>query len=298
MTRSILLTGSTGFIGQNLTTLLLSLDYKVVALVRNNSKNKLFIKNTKKNNNNFHPIYFKNVNSLPKKLSKLKIDYVVNLATNWVEKHDFKDLIEIINSNILFTTAVLDLVPKQNLKKFINVSTYGLFKTSKNYNPINLYAAAKKSFEDIIVYYQNLHKKTYFYNLYLYDSYGINDKRNKIISKISRNYKINKKTTILSSKVELNLLNVKEICEAFILAIEKKIKNGNYLIKAKNFTNILKLIKRTNLKLNRKIKYNLLNKPIRNKIDFKMNSLPYWKPRSTIEKDIFNLINENNKNKI
>ena len=82
------------------------------------------------------------------------------------------------------------------------------------------------------------------------------------------------------------------------MAIEKKIKNGNYLIKAKNFTNILKLIKRTNLKLNRKIKYNLLNKPIRKKIDFKMNLLPYWKPRSIIEKDIFNLINENNKNKM
>ena len=298
MTRSILLTGSTGFIGQNLTILLLSLNYKVVALVRKSSKNKLFIKNTKKKNNNFHPIYFKNIKSLPKRLSRLKVDYVVNLATNWVERHNYKDLIEIINSNILFTTAVLDLVPKKNLKKFINVSTYGLFKTSKNYNPINLYAAAKKSFEDIIVYYQNLHKKTYFYNLYLYDSYGINDKRNKIISKISRNYKTNKKTTILSSRVELNLLNVKEICDAFILAIEKKIKSGNYLIKAKNFTNILKLIKRTNLKLNRKIKYNLLNKPIRKKIDFKMNLLPYWKPRSIIEKDIFNLINENNKNKI
>ena len=84
MTKSILLTGSTGFIGQNLTTLLLSLDYKVMALVRNNSKNKLFIKNTKKNNDNFYPIYFKNLNSLPKKLSRLKIDYVVNLATNWV----------------------------------------------------------------------------------------------------------------------------------------------------------------------------------------------------------------------
>ena len=294
MEKSILITGSTGFIGQNLTKLLLSLNYKVLVLIRKESKNKLFVKKTQKNNKNFHPIYFNNINTLPKKISKLKINYVINLATKWIDKHNYKDLIDVINSNILFNTAVLDVVPKKNLQKFINVSTYGLFKTSKKYNPINLYAATKKSFEDIIVYYQNNHKKTYFYNLYLYDNYGVNDKRNKIIAKILKDYKANKKTTILSNKVELNLLNVSEICKAFRLILEKKINSGNYLIRAKKFTNILDLIKKTNTKLNKKIKYNLLNKPIRKKIDFKMNLLPYWKPSTFIEKEIFDLIDENN----
>ena len=294
MKKSILITGSTGFIGQNLTKLLLSLNYKVLVLIRKESKNKLFVKKTQKNNKNFHPIYFNNINILPKKISKLKINYVINLATKWIDKHNYKDLIDLINSNILFNTAVLDVVPKKNLKKFINVSTYALFKTSKKYNPYNLYAATKKSFEDIIAYYQNNYKKTYFYNLYLYDNYGVNDKRSKIIAKILKDYKANKKTTILSNKVELNLLNVSEICKAFRLILEKKINSGNYLIRAKKFTNILDLIKKTNIKLNKKIKYNLLNKPIRKKIDFKMNLLPYWKPSTFIEKEIFNLIDENN----
>ena len=294
MKKSILITGSTGFIGQNLTKLLLSLNYKVLVLIRKESKNKLFVKKTQKNNKNFHPIYFNNINILPKKISKLKINYVINLATKWIDKHNYKDLIDLINSNILFNTAVLDVVPKKNLKKFINVSTYALFKTSKKYNPYNLYAATKKSFEDIIAYYQNNYKKTYFYNLYLYDNYGVNDKRSKIIAKILKDYKANKKTTILSNKVELNLLNVSEICKAFRLILEKKINSGNYLIRAKKFTNILDLIKKTNIKLNKKIKYNLLNKPIRKKIDFKMNLLPYWKPSTLIEKEIFDLIDENN----
>ena len=294
MKKSILITGSTGFIGQNLTKLLLSLNYKVLVLIRKESKNKLFVKKTQKNNKNFHPIYFNNINTLPKKISKLKINYVINLATKWIDKHNYKDLIDLINSNILFNTAVLDVVPKKNLKKFINVSTYALFKTSKKYNPYNLYAATKKSFEDIIAYYQNNYKKTYFYNLYLYDNYGVNDKRSKIIAKILKDYKTNKKTTILSNKVELNLLNVSEICKAFRLILEKKINSGNYLIRAKKFTNILDLIKKTNIKLNKKIKYNLLNKPIRKKIDFKMNLLPYWKQSTFIEKEIFDLIDENN----
>ena len=66
------------------------------------------------------------------------------------------------------------------------------------------------------------------------------------------------------------------------------------MIKAKNFTNILSLIKKTNSKLNKKIKFKLLNKPIRKKIDFRMKLLPHWRPKSSIEKDIYNLLNENN----
>ena len=61
MKKSILITGSTGFIGQNLTKLLLSLNYKVIVLIRKESKNKLFVKKIKKNNKNFHPIYFNNI---------------------------------------------------------------------------------------------------------------------------------------------------------------------------------------------------------------------------------------------
>ena len=294
MSECILITGATGFIGQNLTKLLLDLDFKVIALVRTSSKNKSFVKKIKKKNNKIYNIYFKDIKSLPNKLSNVKINYVVNLATKWVEKHNYNDLISIINCNILFTTAVLDSVSKKNLKKFINVSTYVLFRDSKKYNPYNLYGATKKGFEDIIEYYKNHCKKTYLYNLYLYDSYGKKDNRNKIIAKILKDYKSNKITTILSRKVELNLLNVKEICEAFVLTLRKKIKSGNYLIKAKNFTNILSLIKKTNSKLNKKIKFKLLNKPIRKKIDFRMKLLPHWRPKSSIEKDIYNLLNENN----
>jgi len=53
MAECILITGATGFIGQNLTRLLLALDFKVIALVRESSKNKNFIKKTKKKIINF-----------------------------------------------------------------------------------------------------------------------------------------------------------------------------------------------------------------------------------------------------
>ena len=53
MSECILITGATGFIGQNLTKLLLDLDFKVIALVRASSKNKSFVKKIKKKITNF-----------------------------------------------------------------------------------------------------------------------------------------------------------------------------------------------------------------------------------------------------
>ena len=163
--KSILIIGGTGFLGYHIAKACLKLKWNVVSLSLNKPKKIRKLKRIK------YIILNISIKKNLNKLNNYQFNYVINLATKWIDKHNYKDLIDVINSNILFNTAVLDVVPKKNLHKFINVSTYGLFKTSKKYNPINLYAATKKSFEDIIVYYQNNHKKTYFYNLYLYDNY-------------------------------------------------------------------------------------------------------------------------------
>ena len=47
MKKNIIITGSTGFIGQNLTKFLLSLNYKVLVLIRKNQKINFLLKNSK-----------------------------------------------------------------------------------------------------------------------------------------------------------------------------------------------------------------------------------------------------------
>ena len=59
-----------------------------------------------------------------------------------------------------------------------------IHKNSEEYYPQNLYAATKKGFQDILKYYELSYKKIKFYNLFLHDIYGENDKRNKIINHI------------------------------------------------------------------------------------------------------------------
>ena len=75
---------------------------------------------------------------------------------------------------------------------------------------------------------------------------------------------------------------------------KSNIKSENYIIKLKKFTNIVKLIKEINMKINNKIKLKVLNNKIEKKIKKKIDILPNWKQNFTIEKDLIKYLNENN----
>tara|TARA_B100001989_G_C24242577_1_gene318076 strand:- start:88 stop:600 length:513 start_codon:yes stop_codon:yes gene_type:complete len=169
-----------------------------------------------------------------------------------------------------------------------------IHKNSENYLPLNLYAATKKAFLDILKFYEVSFKNTKFYNLFLHDIYGENDKRKKIIHTILKNHKVKKSVKISSNRLELNLLNVKDVNQAIKVFLTKKIKPGNYIIKSSKFTNMVRLIKKINAKIDNKIKLKVLNKKIEKKIQKKITSLPYWKQNFEIENDLIEYLNDNN----
>ena len=294
MDNKILLTGSSGFIGKSLTINLLNNKYQVFVILNNSKKNKALAKSLKKNYKNYKPIFINNVKELKKKLSKLKVNSIINLASKYLRSHNFKDMIDLINSNILFTTSVLEACPKKKLKKYINISSVMIHKNSENYLPLNLYAATKKGFLDILKFYEVSFKNTKFYNLFLHDIYGENDKRKKIIHTILENHRQKKSVKISSNKLELNLLNVKDVNQAIKVFLTKKIKPGNYIIKSSKFTNMVRLIKKINAKIDNKIKLKVLNKKIEKKIEKKITSLPHWKQNFEIENDLIEYLNDNN----
>ena len=293
MSNKILLTGSSGFIGKSLTTELLNDKYHIYALLNNSKKNKRLAKFLKKNYKNYKPIFINNVKELKNKISRLKADIIINLASKYLRSHNFSEMTDLINSNILFTTAVLEAFPKNKLKKYINISSVMMHKNSKKYLPLNLYAATKKGFLDIIKFYEVSYKHIKFYNLFLHDIYGENDKRKKIIHTILKNHKLKKNVKISSNRLELNLLNVKDVNQAIKIFLKNKIKSGNYIVKSKKFTNMVKLIKEINIKINNKIRFKVLNNKTEKKIKKKINLLPHWKQNFTIEKDLIKYLNEN-----
>ena len=164
---------------------------------------------------------------------------------------------------------------------------------NSQYFPYNFYAASKKSFETLIEFYKRKYNKIKFLNLKFYETFSKKDNRNKILPIIKKKHKKNILLDISSKNLSLNFLHVDDICRAIDLLISKKINDGNYQIQSKNFTNIVKLIKKYNKDNENKINYKIHDENFV-KINYKIKKLPYWKQTLFIEDYFEKIINEKN----
>jgi nucleoside-diphosphate-sugar epimerase len=269
--KTILITGSTGFIGSNLLSLLYKKN-KILLLIRS-KKNVVKIK---KKYPKLKCIYFNTYKNLDSKLKRIKVDTIVHSATHYVKKHSQKDIEKLANSNIVFGNIILDNLKQMKVKKFINFSSMWENYDGVKDNIFNLYSAYKKSFNFIISFYKKLYLKTKFYNLNVSDTFGKNDKRNKLINTLRINFRNNKITNIVSKRLYVNLVNVTDIINCVDLIINKTIKPGNYsLVNSKNYliSDIINSHRQINKK---KIKIKWLgNNVIKEKI-YMYKKVPGW----------------------
>ena len=277
--KKILLTGSTGFIGSAILNEL-SKNHLVYCL------NRKKIKQSRKYKN----IYFKSYDDLNSKLRKIQTDTVIHCATHYVKYHNVKDINKLTNSNILFGNIILENLSKMKVKNFINFSTvWENYDGIKN-NYFNLYSVYKRCFGNLLKYYEKNSPGTNFYNLFISDTFGETDKRPKIINVLKKNYKKNLITEIISSKLSLNLLNVKDVVNSISIIFKNKNKSGHYdLINNKNYS-MSQIINAVNNKNNKKIKIKWLSdKQIKERI-FKNKKLIGWAPKNSTIDDIVRVI--------
>ena len=282
--KNILLTGSTGFIGSELLKYLSNYN-KVYITVRKKYK-------INSNNKNINKIYFNSHKNLSYKIKKLKIDTVVHCATHYVKNHNFEDIKELSESNILFGNIILENLKIMRVKKFVNFSTVWENYDGKKDNCYNLYSAYKAGFGKIISFYKKENKNIKFLNLVISDTFGLRDKRKKLVNLLKTNYKRNLVTKVISKNLYINLLNVKDIVSAIKLILKKNYKSDTYILKNKNNFKIYDIIKKIEKYSQKKIKVKWLsNKIIKEKI-YKFKTLKGWKPKNSDIKDIIRIITE------
>jgi len=277
--KTILLTGSTGFVGSAILKVLIK-KYKIICLNRKKVKQ---IKNVKN-------IYFKDYDDLNKKLKSIKVDVVIHCATHYIKTHSHKDIQKLAYSNLIFGNIILENLKQMKVKLFINFTTVWENFNGVKDNFYNLYSVYKKNFTNILNFYKKLTPEINFYNLYISDTFGDNDIRPKIVNILRKNYKNNKITNIISSNLYINLLNIIDIIEAISIILINKSKPGEYnLVNSKNFyfTNIIKKINEQN-KNKIKVKW-LSKKRIKDKI-YNKTRLKGWTPKKSEINDIINLI--------
>lgn len=286
--KTILITGSSGFIGYFFLEKALAKKYHVVDILRaKNRKNKKLNYLKKKNRNSYKSIFYKNLGELKKKLETKKFNYFINFATLYKSNHFHNEIPNFIESNIIFPSIILDIVSKK-IKKIVNIGTMMQHVDGRNYSAKNFYASTKSAFEMILNFYSYNNKKLKYYNLKLYESFAENDNRKKLIPTMKKNFRKNLITRIVSKNLELNVIHVNDILNAIFLLLKKNISSGNYSIVQKKNIKIRDIIKEVNKKAERKLKIKYLNK--RNFFPKKVNlkTLPNWKPDNKIKYKIIN----------
>ncbi len=167
-----LITGSAGFIGFHLSLKLLKNGFKVIGLDNLNNYYSVKLKKDrnnilkKYNNFKFNKIDITNFKKLEKIFIKYKIDCVINLAAQAGVRYSLINPQSYINNNILGFFNILEMSKRKKIKKLIYASTSSVYGVQKKFplkesfntdNPIQLYAATKKSNELMATSYSHLY---------------------------------------------------------------------------------------------------------------------------------------------
>lgn len=172
----ILCTGATGFIGSNLIPALLQKKYSVAILKRKLSD----LRQLEKQKDSLIIYDYMNYQDIENALKNYKPDVVIHLATLYINNHTKDELQNLLDSNIVFGTYLLESMKNSGITKLLNFGTRWQHINNELYNPANLYAATKQAFYDILCWYNKdgIMSKT----LELCDTFGKNDTRKKIVS--------------------------------------------------------------------------------------------------------------------
>ena len=282
--KKILLTGATGFIGSELLKNLSNYNKVYITLRKSHKINS--------NNKNIIKIHFNSYKDLSHKFRKIKIDTVIHCATHYVKNHKFEDIKKLSESNILFGNIILENLKIMRVKKFVNFSTVWENFDGKKDNFYNLYSAYKASFIKIVSFYKKKNLNIKFLNLVISDTFGLRDKRKKIVNLLKTNYKRNLVTKIVSKNLHINLLNVKDIVNAIELILKKNYKSDNYILKNKNNFKIYDIVKEIEKYSQKKLRVKWLSNKIIKEKTYQFETLKGWKPKNSNIKDIVRVITE------
>ena len=145
----------------------------------------------------------------------------IHLSTYFSKKRSDKE--KIYNANIAFGQNVLEKIKHLNLKKIIYTNSmykYYLNENSKN----SFYSKTKSQFSELLITFCNQYKINYE-EIFLDNTFALNDKRGKIISLIAQAVNNNKPNPSIHPEERLNLLHVNDVVKRLTVSISEYDKN-------------------------------------------------------------------------
>lgn len=231
--KRVLITGITGYIGSNLARALLP-EYEVYGLVR-------------------MPLHTDYITDIQPQVKLLSVDgsydsiaaaletsrpeLVYHLATYYTGAHGSAETPALVASNITFGAYLLEAMSIVGSSALVYATTIMAHYGGAAYRPINLYAATKQAFSDLLAYYTDaglLRAAT----LVLSDTCGPGDRRPKILNLIKRAVQTGERLELSDGGQDYDVVHIDDVVRAFVLAgrqlLEKEWKNETFQVFAEH----------------------------------------------------------------
>lgn len=196
---------------------------------------------------------------------------IIHLASLFISEHKNEQIDELINSNIIFGTKLVQAAVLCNVNWFINTGTFWQHFNGEQYNPVNLYAATKQAFENILKFYEetsNLMCTT----LKLNDTYGDGDTRKKVFNLWEQISKSGETLEMSPGDQLIDIVHVKKVTDSFLKLIKllskadaKKQLLKSYFVSSNNKISLKELAIRFEKENNTKLNIKWGAKPYRNR---------------------------------
>ncbi len=219
---SCIITGGTGYIGSHVVKLLLKEGWKVGVIAQ-----------PKFGYGNIADIiseveifdYTGSINTLIEFFKKFNADVVMHLAAAVITNYKPEQIPLLINSNIGFGTEILEAMRQSRTRLFIGTGSYWQNYNSKDYNPVDLYAATKEAFEKILQYYVDAFGIRAI-TLRLFDVYGEDDRRPKLWNLLKEIAGTDNSIDLSPGEQYLDMVHVEDVARAYMAAYELLHSNG------------------------------------------------------------------------
>ena len=207
----ILLTGGSGYVGSHLLPELLRCGYQILQVVRHPTETKHKLCSTLQvdlKHDEFVSI-----------IREFSPRVCIHLAAHLSPADDYQTAQKLLESNILFTTKMLDALKNTTLKFFINTGTFAeYFEGDDTLDPAYLYAATKTATRSILQYYAGAYG-FHCTTVVPYTVYGGNTLQNKIIDIIYQSVGATLPVDLTLGKQVLDFIHIDDIVSFYLVLL-------------------------------------------------------------------------------
>jgi len=215
--RRALVTGTTGYVGSSLAHRLVAEGWDTHIIARSASSLELLADVS--DGITVHR-YDGTIEKLDEIVKLSRPDVTFHLASLFLSQHTPGDVERLVSSNILFATQLVESLVANGMCRLVNTGTSWQHFENRDYSPVNLYAATKQAFEDILQYYVEA-SGLQVISLKLFDTYGPHDPRPKLFHLLEKIAHEGSTLAMSPGEQLIDLVHIDDIIDGFLLAAQR-----------------------------------------------------------------------------